>query len=292
MILILSQIEVKVNNMVNLTGMNFLRTIQNSIYSPKFYLVILKKSFKASLGYFLLLALLLTIIHLITLINPLFVTAPKKIQEFAGNLVNCYPKDLEINIKSGQASVSATEPYFIKSCEGDKSQNLVVIDTKTPFSQTQFDKYKTLAWVSKDSVIFHKNDLETRTYSLNKMKDITLNKTVLDSFIQTLNPYLKFVGPILLFFSLIGIYLSYIFRLIYLLLLSSLIWLLGKLFKYNLGYIQAYKLGLHAITLGLFVELLVDLTAHWTGFYGFPFMVSIFTLAAVMVNLFLPKKST
>src|SRR3990167_9777888 len=207
--------------------MDFFKTIVNSIYSPKFYPIILKKSFKASIGYFLLLALLLTIIRLTTLMTPLFVETPKMIQEFANNVVNCYPKDLELNIQNGQASVSASEPYFLKSCEGDKAQNLVVIDTKTPFSQTQFDQYKVIAWVTKDSVIFRKNDLETRSYSLTKMNDFKLNKTVLDSFQTTLTPYLKFVGPILLFLSLIGIYLSYTLRLIYLLLLSSLIWLIG-----------------------------------------------------------------
>lgn len=271
--------------------MKFLQTIRNSIYSPSFYVSLTNKSFKASFGYFLLLALLLTIIHLITLINPLLVQAPKKIQEFAGNLVNCYPKDLEINIKSGQASISASEPYFIKSCKGDKSQNLVVIDTKTLFSKTQFDQYKVLVWVSKDSIIFRENDLETRTYSLNKMKDFKLNKTVLDTFLKTFSPYFKFAGPILLILSLVGIYLSYFFRLLYLLLLSSLIWLLGRLFKYNLGYIQAYKLGLHAITLGLIVELLADLAGPWTGFYGFPFMTAIITLGVVIVNLFLSKSN-
>lgn len=272
--------------------MNFFKTIVNSFYSPKFYPSILKKSFKASLGYFLLLAVFLTIIRLTTLITPLFISAPKIIQEFAGNITACYPKDLEVNIRNGQASVSASEPYFIKSCQEDNSQNLVVIDTKTPFSQTQFDNYKVLAWVTKDSVIFRKNDVETRTYSLAKMNDFTLNKTVLDSFINTLTPYLKFVGPVLLFLSLIGVYLSYTLRLIYLLLLSSLIWLLSRLFKHNLDYFQAYKIGLHAITLGLIVELLLALAKPWTGIYGFPFMVSILTLGVVIVNLFLPKKTS
>lgn len=217
---------------------------------------------------------------------------PAAIQNFATSTINCYPADLEVKIINGQTSINTPEPYFITSCEGDKSENLVVIDTKTPFSSGKFEEFKVAAWLTKDSIVYKKDNYETRTYNLAQIRDFKLNKQVLNSYYQMASPYLKFVGPILLILSFIGIYLGYNFRLIYLLLLSSIIWLLGKMFKYTLGYNQAYKVGLHAITLGLMVELTVSLTSQWTKFYGFPFMVSIITLAVVIFNLFLPKKSS
>lgn len=272
--------------------MNFLKTIQNSIYSPQFYSKILTKSFKQSLGYFLLLILIFTIIHTVTLISPLLVEAPTTLQSFGQNMINCYPKDLEIKITNGQATINTEEPYFISSCEGDKSQKLVVVDTKTPFSQTQFDQYQVAAWVTKDAVIFKRNNVETRTYTLNSIKDFKLNQQVLNSYYKMFSPYLNFVGPILLLLSFIGIFLSYDFRLVYLLLLSSIIWLITKMFKQSLGYGQAYKVGLHAITLGLIVELVVSLTRPWVHLSGFPFMVSILTLGVVIFNLFLPKNNS
>ncbi len=269
--------------------MNSLKTVQNSIYSHTFYQTILKKSFKSSLGYFLLLILSLTLVNLITLINPLLIEAPKAIEGFAQNISNCYPKDLEVKIQNGQASSNTQEPYFISSCDQDKTP-LIVIDTKTPFSSTQFNNYKVAAWVTKDAVIYKKDNYETRTYSLTKVNDFKLNKAVINSYYKMFSPYLKFVGPILLVLSFAGIFLSYDFRLLHLLLIASLIWLLGKLFKHSLSYGQSYKLGLHAITLGLIVELVANLTRYWTHFYGFPFMVSILTLAVVTINLFLLKK--
>lgn len=270
--------------------MNFLKTIQNSIYSPGVYSTFLTKSFKSSLGYFLLLALLLTTIRLITLISPLLIEAPKALQEFGTNVINCYPKGLEVKISDGQVSINAKEPYFISCQDLDQGQNLVVIDTQTPFSATQFNQYQTQAWITQDAVVLKKNQYETRSYGLNQIKDFKLNREIINSYYQIITPYLKFIGPILLVLTFIGLYLAYNFRLVYLLLLSSIIWLLSKLFKQTLTYGQSYKIGLHAITLGLIVELLVGLTNRWTHFFGFPFMVSILTLGVVLVNLILPKK--
>lgn len=268
--------------------MKFLQTVQDSVYSPAFYTTILKKSLKESVVYFLLLVLLLTIINLTTLMKPLLIEAPSAAQDFAQNIINCYPKDLEVKITGGQVSLNEKEPYFIKSCE---SQNLGVIDTRTAFSASKFDEYKVPAWVTKDAVIYKKDNFETRTYSLTKINDFKLNKEVINSFYNKLSPYLNFIGPILVLFSFVGIFLSFNFRLLHLLLLASLIWLLGKLFKNTISYGQSYKLGLHAITLGLIVDLLINLVRPWTHFYGFPFMVSILTLGVVTFNLFLPKKS-
>lgn len=271
--------------------MNFFKTVQDSIYSPKFYSAILTKSFKSSLSYFLLLILILTIINLITLIKPILIEAPLTIQSFAQSMINCYPKNLEIKISNGQVSTNTKEPYFISSCE-DQSQKLIVVDTKTPFSPTQFDNYDVAVWLTKDSIVYKKNDIETRTYSLNKITNFKLNKEVIQSYYQIFSPFLNFVGPILMFLAFVGIFLSYNSRLLYLLLISSLIWLMGKIFKYSLGYRQSYKLGLHAITLGLTLELVMGLIQPWTRFAGFPFMVSVLTLGVVFVNLILPKKTS
>lgn len=264
--------------------MNFLKTIRNSIYSPGVYLTVLTKSFKSSLGYFLLLILFLTIIHIIFLIKPLLLEAPVQLKGFLQEMVDCYPKDLEVKIISGQVSINADEPYFI-DC-----QDLVVIDTQTPFSSTQFDDYQVIAWVTKDSVFYKRNRYETRSYSLSQIRDFKLTSQVINSYYQMIAPYLKFVGPILLLLTFVGLYLSFNFRLIQLLLLSSIIWLMAKLFKQALTYGQSYKVGLHAITLGLIVELFISLTQGWTHFSGFPLMVSVLTLGVVSINLILPKK--
>lgn len=271
--------------------MNFFKNIRNSIYSPEFYSSVTIKTFKQTFGYFLLLTLTLSIIKLITLINPLLIQFPTELLTGVNNIINCYPKDLEIKITNGQVSINATEPYFISSCEEKNSEKFIVIDTKTPFSSTQFDDFNAGVWVTKDSIVYKKSKYETRSYSLTQIKDFKLNRTVLDSYSQKFSPFLKFVGPILLVLAFLGLFLAYDFRLLHLLLLAALIWLLSRIFKRSLGFGQSYKVGLYAITLGLIIDLIINLTQPWTNFSGFPFMVSILTLGVVTINLFLPKKS-
>lgn len=267
------------------------KTIQNSIYSPSFYASIPKKSFKQSIRYFLILILLLSAIHLITLINPSLIETPRQLQGFVQNVINCYPKDLEIKITNGQASTNSDEPYFISNCPTlARNQNLVVIDTQTPFSSTKFDEYKVAIWLTKDAVVYRKNKYETSSSSLIRVKDLKLNKAVLNSYRDMLSPWLKLIGPALLLLVFVGIYLGYIFRLIYLFFIALIIWGFGKVFKKPLTYGQAYKVGLYAITLGLIVELPVSLTSRWSQFYEFPFIVTILTLGVVWMNLLWPKK--
>lgn len=268
--------------------MRFFQTIKNSIYSPEFYSQISQKSFGKSVGYFLLLVLILTAIKSLTLIGPLIFELPNQLQTIIKETVNCYPEDLEIKISSGQVTTNVKEPYFIDSCEmaQDTNQPLLVIDTNTPFSKTQLDQYKTVAWLTKDSIVHKKSDLETRSYSLTEIKDFKLNKAFVDSLSSMISPWLKFAGPAVMFLAFIGIYLSYDFKLIYLLALTTVIWLLAKIFKKTLPYGQSYKLGLYAMTLGLIVELLVSLTSNLTGFSGFPFMFTIITLGVVFINYF------
>lgn len=268
--------------------MRFFQTIKNSIYSPEFYSQISQKTFGKSVGYFLLLVLILTAIKSLTLIGPLIFELPNQLQTVIKETVNCYPEDLEIKISSGQVTTNVKEPYFIDSCEmaQDTNQPLLVIDTNTPFSKTQLDQYKTVAWLTKDSIVYKKSDLETRSYSLTEIKDFKLNKAFVDSLSNMISPWLKFLGPALMFLAFIGIYLSYDFKLIYLLALAAVIWLLAKIFKKTLPYGQSYKLGLYAITLGLIVELLVSLTSSLTQFHGFPFMFTIITLGVVFINYF------
>lgn len=276
--------------------MKFLKTIQNSIYSPEFYKEVPKKSFGQSIKYFFLLILLLTVLGAATLFQDLFIKAPQEAQSFIQDTINCYPSDLEIKISKGAVSTNKEEPFFITACsstfktEGEENFNFAVIDTKTPFSQSKFEEYKSFVWVTKDSVVM-KDQNAARLYSLTNVENFSLTKSSINTLYNQFSPYLKWIGPILLIFVFIGLFIFHIFRLIQFSITAALIWLLGKIFGQQLGYGTAYKLSLFACTLGLIVEFIVSFTSKWTGFSGFPFMFTVLTLGVVVVNLFLPKKT-
>lgn len=274
--------------------MNFLKQIQNSIYSPTFYKTVPQKTLWQSIKYFLLLILLLTVIGLVSLFQLVIETPTVLIQNLAQDMLNCFPKDLEIKVSKGEASTNVEEPYFIQNCgsalrEITNTNTLVVIDTKIPFSQSKFDEYNTQVWLTKDTVIVKDENYRTRLYSLQEV-DFTLNKETLNSLYDKISPYFKFLGPTLVIFAFLGIFIFSLFRLLQLLLTASLVWLLGKIFKHELNFSSSYKIGLFAATLGLLVDLIVSSTSKYTGFYGFPFMFTAITLGVVIVNVFLPAK--
>lgn len=266
---------------------NFFQTIKDSFYSREFYSKIGGKPFKSILGYFTLLVLFLTIIRAVSLYNPLVNNVPKEIKKGAEELINCYPDNLEVNISNGQATTSARQPYFL-SCDKEKSASesaFLVIDTGTTFSKEKFDEYKTPIWLTKNALVAKKNSFETNTYSLEKINNFKVNKNEINTLYNKTSAYFIYVGPSLLSIASVLIYLGYIFRLVYLLIFSLLVFLISGLMKKDFSYFQVYKTSVYAITPALLIELLLDLTRNWTNFNGFPFMITVITMGILFINL-------
>lgn len=270
--------------------MNFLKKVVSSFYAPPFYQEVIKQSFWKALGYYLLLSLILTLIGLASLFQTIGQQVPLTIQSFAKQAIDFYPSELVININNGQVSTNVEEPYFISlpatDIKIDQPNNLVVIDTKTPFSSTQFNQYKTLAWLTKDGVFYlNSNKGEIRGMDLSKVNEFKIDKTLVQTAADKFTPWLKFLGPLLLLFTGLGIYLSFSFRLIYLLILSLIVWVCLIVIKRRLNYKQLYKMGLYALTPALILDQIIGLTRGFTGFFGFPFMFTIISLVVIFLNL-------
>lgn len=273
---------------------NFPTTILDSIYSPSFYSTASKKSFGSAIGYFLLFILLLTLFRVISLSPMLFVDLPKGLNSIIDKGVSSFPSELTVEIKNGQVTTNVKEPYFIPISPGRTSSpdgivNFIVIDTKTPFSIATFEKYQAAAWLTKDALFTKSNrTAELKTYSLAKIPNYVINKLTISSLVNTYSPWIKFIGPIAIIGALFGLYLVYLFRLLYLLIISVVIWILSKIFTWGFSYGQSYKVGLYALTAGLIIEFAASFL-HWNGF---PFMVSIITLGVIILNLqSSPKKA-
>jgi len=99
-----------------------------------------------------------------------------------------------------------------------------------------------------------------------------------------ISPYVGLVAPIAGVLSLLGIYLAYLVRLLYLFVLALVIWGELRLFSVNRSYGESYKLGLYAMTTALIVELILAVSFSVLRFDGFPFMFGAITLAVVAVN--------
>lgn len=276
---------------LKIVSMGFLQKIKSSIYNPKFYSKIKQQSLGSTLKYFFLFILVLTIINILALSYELGVKVPEEIKNFINQTVNSFPSDLEVDINHGQVTTTAQEPFFVpfpQSINEAKAQdlnNILVIDTKTPYSSTQFNQYKTLAWLTKDALFYQNRDFEQRSLDLTKVNNFKVNRTVIESWISKFSPWLNTIGPILIILTFIGLFLGFTFNLIYLLFLAVLVFFLSSIFKWGLNYSASFKTAIYASTLAFILDLILFNTGIYTGFFGFPFLFTLTALCITTINL-------
>jgi hypothetical protein len=270
--------------------MNFFEKIKKSIYSPDFYASVPESSFWKAFRYLLLLFFILAVLQ--TIIMSLAVkNIEKELGTLLTNTVNSYPEELQVELKDGKVSTNVSEPYFIPLPEGDNWEeenikNLIVIDTKTPFSAPQFNVYESAAWVTKDAVYYKRDSARIEAFDLSQIQeDFVLNKSFVETLGGTIRPYLKYVTPVLIVATFIGTFAGFEMKLLYLLLLALGILLLGKVMKWGLSYAHSYKVGMYAITAGVLTEFVLSAADQYLQIPRLPFLFTVMTIVVVYVNL-------
>lgn len=265
-----------------------MQTVRSSIYNPDFYSKIKHQSLLSALKYFFLLILALAFINTLILSYELAVKIPDQAKKFVAESVKSYPADLEVSIDDGQVSTNAQEPFFVPMPNNDEYNdlnNILVIDTKTPFSSTQFGQYKTMLWLTRDSLFYQNREFDTRSLDLSKFDNIKIDRQFIQTWANKISPWLNLIGPALILAVFIGLFLGFAFNLIYFLLLALLVFFLSAIFKWGLDYKSAYKTALYASTLAFLLDLVLFNTGLYTGFFGFPFLFTLAALCAATVNL-------
>lgn len=275
--------------------MQFFEHIKNSIYSPEFYRNLPKSTLGKAFAFYFLFAFLLSFLQAAIMLPQLF-GVQTEIDKVSKQLINTYPKDLEVRIKDGKVSTTVKEPYTVplppSASSADQPQNLIVIDTKTPYSSTQFREYDTITWLTKDSLFYKEgsDDTSIRSVDLKNVEEFTLNKTLLLTIKEKAQPFMIYVGPFLGVLLFIGLLFLSIFRLLYLALLALLLIILAKLSKRELKYAQAYTIALYVVTLPLILTTLLSLTQPYLHLNPLPFLFTILSLIVFYCNFIYPKK--
>lgn len=269
--------------------MSFFKKAKSSVYDPGFYSKLKGQGLGSALKYFFILIALLTVVNTALLSYELVVRVPQAIRDFVTEAVKSYPTELEVNVNSGQVTTNAEEPFFVPfpEAEGDYNgiNNILVIDTKTPYTSSQFDQYKTLAWLTKDTLFFQNREYDQRSIALNEVEDFKVDKAFVENIATQVNPWLNLVGPFLVVIVFIGMLIGFTFNLIYLLFLAVFIYFLSAIFKWGLNYSTSYKTAIYASTLGFIVDLVLFNTGFYTGFFGFPFLFTLIALCVTTINL-------
>lgn len=271
--------------------MGFFQTIKSSIFNPEFYAGIKNQSLARSLKYFFSIILILTAVNTLILSYELTIKVPGEVRNFISQSVNSFPPDLEVNIDEGQVTTNAAEPFFVPFPEGNSEvrgenlNNILVIDTKTPYSATQFNQYKTLLWLTRDSLFYQNREFDQRSIDLSKVDNLKINRAFIENLVGKINPWLNWIGPFLILAVFVGLFLGFTFKLVYFLFLAILIYFISSIFKWGLNYSASYKTAIYASTLSLFVDLILFNTGIYTGFYGFPFLFTLTSLCIATINL-------
>jgi hypothetical protein len=268
----------------------FFENIKKSIYSPAYYKELINKPFSFTFKYYLLFSLCLALIVTI----PISIRSIPKIKSginlAISTIVEKYPDELEIKIKDGKASTNVEEPYFVKTPkeisdsieDGQKSkfENFLVIDTKSGADLNKFSEYKTVALLTDKNLVYFDNGKIT-AQPLDKVGEMTINKSEVKSFINKFNPYLNiFVSffPALIFLMLL-VWLFFLY--IYLFFGGLLVFITAKIAKVDVGYWKAYQMGVHLMTLPIIVTTLINLIPN----FQIPFLFTILLVLGSFINL-------
>lgn len=224
--------------------------------------------------------------------TSVFVIAPvvPEIQKFSDNLfagvAQIYPADLVIKASGGELSINQPEPYIIPmpkeafggisiadSAETDEDielaklpTNLLVFDSEGTLDD--LDTYDTLFLVNKTNILGRntgkgKIEVVPLKEMLKDLTDTEFGKKDVDKIIEAARPFFAALPYVFFVVALVfmAIY-NFGFRLVGLLIVALVLLVFGRLRGFNYKFGQYYKIGIHAITIPLLLEIVFSLVRY------------------------------
>ena len=203
-----------------------LMTVRGSIYNPLFYRELLGKPFSNSFKYYSAFTFLLIIVLTIATSIPLIAGANKFAREFPKKFFEYIPDQLEVTVTKGIISTNVEEPFsfpiptmFRDGINKEGITNLLIIDTKTPFSAAQFADFKTLAWLGSNQWVYKDTNGDgLKIQPIDSKVSLVVNETNLRGYESTLSKYYVYIGPliaVIIFTTLCFIYVGYLVYLLF-----------------------------------------------------------------------------
>jgi hypothetical protein len=275
--------------------MNIFKKIGKSIYGPELYQDLKTVSTGSALKYYFKLALILSAVSGIILGFILVANVKTYLTEEAvSGIVSVYPAELNLKIANGEFSTNVKEPYFIPMPENwqaaqatssdNRIENLAVIDTSVDkFSANILTENKTALFVTKNSILSYEDgSLKVTSFSEQKNLKYELNREGISWMANKVMPMIKPLVYLIPIFVFMGVFSTYAFGLLPLFLLALLVWLVLIAKKQDNGYMQAYRVTLHAVTLVYILQLIISLILSGNISW---FWTALITILVVIVNV-------
>lgn len=255
----------------------FWHVFQRSLLEPTYYRDIAKTSYWFSFKYLFFLLICLSLIRSVQLgvqYAKIKDKIPSYISVAKNELLNLYPKELELRISNGKLYTNVEEPYVIEFPRilGDvDGKHMIVIDTKG--SGDEYPKYNALILVTRQALVYpdkqQGGSLSTRMYYFKDLKrSLYIDYTIYKSLIRNMDPFIAKLPQIINTGVIIGILLlplvggffwtsSILFGLIF---LTLFVWLIEKIMKTSYKYKTLFRMGIHGSTWPILFVFLMDST--------------------------------
>jgi hypothetical protein len=269
----------------------FFYSLIGSLFKPKYYKDVAEVKFKFSFKYLWFLLFILVFIKSFVLGGQYLKSRPQ-IQPEVDKLMiyaeNFYPKGLVLNIKKGQLSTNAKEPFIfdLEKNEQNGQKHLLIIDTKG--SIENYPGYNSYILATKNAVVYPSKSENNRAgetsvfYFKDLKNDFTLNKNIYDNFLNVVRPYAYKAVFIIDYIVLVSLFLFLVFGSLFwtggvmfgLVFLTFFVWVVNLIFKKQYSYGSLFKMGMHAITWSILTsEVLTYIGSPFPKFYSMIFLV-------------------
>lgn len=272
--------------------MNLPSIFAQSVYSPSFYRSLERHRLSFSIKYFFLLAgtfaFTAAVFYAIAVFPPVY----NWLKNFGPAVVAAYPKDLVLQFEGGEIKTNSPQPLDIPLSATLVSErfrnvnNLLHIDTTTPFSLTRFDEADTLVWLMKDSVAFRERDGSVRIQSLQDLPNARIDRDKVVSYVYQIEGVTRIGFPLLILLGVVILSVGFLaflsFHLLFAFIWAALITLVASFSLRPLSYMRSYQVALHASSLSV---VLAAGSLFFPGIGAFRFLPTVLTLAIAWANL-------
>lgn len=253
---------------------NFFINYKRSLRDFTFYKESLQKPVFFSLQFLYLLTFIVIFINtvLIAISAAFFLpTLPSHITTLQKRLRILYPQDLVITIKDGVISTNKKEPIYLDIPEMRSTtpyEHFITIHTQA--DAFDYRDLNTMLLVTRSGVVYPEINDGTASYRVEDARsfgDARIDRSVYNSALTRFNTFLNILpvmAPWLLisgviFIPLFGSLIVSIWRLVVLLILTSIILPISLLFGNKYTYRQLYKMGLYGLAVPISLTFVLNM---------------------------------
>lgn len=255
----------------------FWYSFQNSLLNPSYYQEIAKARYWFSFKYLFFLLVILSLVRSVQLGTAYFLVRdkiPSYIAIGKTELLQLYPKELELRISNGKLYTNVAEPYTVEipTVLGDNGgKHLIVIDTKG--KADDYLKYNTLVLATRQAVVYPDKQqgdrITTQMYYFSELKrSLYIDYSLYKKGIDAMSPYLDKLPRVIDVSVIIGLLLLPFFgglfwtseTLFGLVFLTGIVWVIEKLVKTSYGYKTLFRMGMHGVSWAILFTFILDIT--------------------------------